>query len=176
MYTHPYKHQLSSSYRWPFWIWQYQKWACSLLMTVRSIAIFRLIFLLQKDHVSHYSSNSSFAFLFRMYSGCLQRSWVWGFAGSEVTQSCPTLCDPMDCSLPGSSIYGIFQAGILEWVAISFSRRSSQPRDWTRVSHILGRRFTIWGTREVCRPREVCRGFADPGSNFASTSLVKKST
>ena len=41
---------------------------------------------------------------------------------SEVIQSCPTLCDPMDCSLPGSSIHGIFQARVLEWVAISFSR------------------------------------------------------
>ena len=48
---------------------------------------------------------------------------------SEVTQSCPTLCHAMDCSLPGSSIHGIFQARILEWVAISLSRRPSQPRD-----------------------------------------------
>ena len=47
---------------------------------------------------------------------------------SEVTQSCPTLCDPVDCSLPGSSVHGILQARILEWVAISFSRGSSQPR------------------------------------------------
>ena len=44
---------------------------------------------------------------------------------SEVAQSCPTLCDPMDCSLPSSSIHGIFQARILEWVATSFSRRST---------------------------------------------------
>ena len=63
---------------------------------------------------------------------------------TEVTQSCATLCDPMDSSLPGSSVHGIFQARILEWVAISFSRGSSQPRDWTQVSHIAGRRFTIW--------------------------------
>ena len=48
---------------------------------------------------------------------------------SQVTQSCPTLCDPMDCSLPGSSVHGIFQAIVLEWIAISFSRGSSQPRD-----------------------------------------------
>ena len=48
---------------------------------------------------------------------------------SEVAQSCPTLCNPMDCTLPGSSIHGIFQARILEWVAISFSRKSSRPRD-----------------------------------------------
>ena len=51
---------------------------------------------------------------------------------SEVVQSCLALCEPMDCSLPGSSVYGIFQARVLEWVAISFSRASSQPRDRTR--------------------------------------------
>ena len=44
---------------------------------------------------------------------------------SEVTQSCPTLCDPMDCSLPGSSVHRIFQARVLEWVAIAYSGRSS---------------------------------------------------
>ena len=60
---------------------------------------------------------------------------------SEVAQSCPTLCDPMDCSLLGSSIHGIFQARILEWVAISFSSGSSRPRDQTRVSFIVGRCF-----------------------------------
>ena len=56
-----------------------------------------------------------------------------------LSQSCLTLCHPTDCSLPGSSVHGIFQARILEWVAISFSRRSSQPRDWTQVSCIVGR-------------------------------------
>ena len=68
---------------------------------------------------------------------------------SEVAQSCPTLCDPMDCSLPGFSVHGIFQARVLEWVAISFSRGSSWPRDWTQVSCIAGRRFTLWATREA---------------------------
>ena len=48
---------------------------------------------------------------------------------SEVTQSCLTLFDPMDCSLPGFSVHGIFQVRILEWVTVSFSRRSSRPRD-----------------------------------------------
>ena len=48
---------------------------------------------------------------------------------SEVAQLCPTLCDPMDCSLPGISVHGVFQARVLEWVAIAFSRGSSQPRD-----------------------------------------------
>ena len=65
---------------------------------------------------------------------------------SEVAQSCPTLCDPMDCSLPGSSLHGILQARVLEWVAISFSRGSSRPRDRTRVSLIPGRRFNLWAT------------------------------
>ena len=60
----------------------------------------------------------------------------------EVAQSCPTLCDPMDCSLPGFSVHGILQARILEWVTISFSRGYSQPRDRTRVSRIGGRRLT----------------------------------
>ena len=63
---------------------------------------------------------------------------------SEVAQSCPTLCDPRDCSLSGSSIHGIFQARVLEWIAIAFSRESSRPRDGTRVSRIAGRRFTVW--------------------------------
>ena len=55
---------------------------------------------------------------------------------SEVAQSCPTLCDPVDCSLPGFSIHGILQARILEWVTISFSRGSSRPRDRTCVSYV----------------------------------------
>ena len=67
----------------------------------------------------------------------------------KVTQSCPTLCDPVDCSPPGSSIHGILQASILEWVAISFSRGSSQLRDRTQVSHTAGRRFNLWATREA---------------------------
>ena len=57
-------------------------------------------------------------------------------------------CDPIDCNLPGSCVHGIFQARILEWVAISFSRGSSQPRNWTQVFCIAGRFFTYWATRE----------------------------
>ena len=68
---------------------------------------------------------------------------------SEVAQSCPTLCDPMDCSLSGSSIHEIFQARVLEWIAISFSRGSSQPRNRTQVSRIAGRRFTMGAIREA---------------------------
>ena len=61
--------------------------------------------------------------------------------------SCVWLCDPVDCSPPGFSIHGILQARILEWVAISFSRGSSQPRDRTQVSRIASRRFNLWATR-----------------------------
>ena len=58
----------------------------------------------------------------------------------------------MDCSLPGSSIHGILQTRILEWVAISFSRRSAQPRDWTGVCHNAGRLFTIRRTTRKALP------------------------
>ena len=63
-----------------------------------------------------------------------------------VTQSCLTLCNPMDCGPPGSSVHGILQARILEWVAIPFSRGSFRPRDRTWVSFIAGRFFTVWAT------------------------------
>jgi len=65
-----------------------------------------------------------------------------------VVQSGLTLCDPMDCSPPSSSVHGIFQASILEWVAMPSSRGSSQPRDQTQVSCIAGR-FFVWATREA---------------------------
>ena len=58
-------------------------------------------------------------------------------------QACPTLCDPVDCSLPGCSVHGILQAIILEWLAVSFSRVSSQLRDGTQVSCIAGIFFTV---------------------------------
>ena len=61
-----------------------------------------------------------------------------------MTQSGLILCNPMDCNLSGSSVHEVLQARILEWVAISFSRESSRPRDRTRVSCIAGRCFTIW--------------------------------
>ena len=63
-----------------------------------------------------------------------------------VIQSRLTLCDPTDCSLPGFSVHGILQAKILEWIAIPFSRGTSQPRYWTLVSCIAGRFYTVWAT------------------------------
>ena len=66
-----------------------------------------------------------------------------------VAQLCPTLCNPKGCSVPGSSIRGILQVRILEWVPIPFSKGSFQPKDRTHVSQISGRFSTIWATREA---------------------------
>ena len=88
-------------------------------------------------------------------------SLVWWFEASLiyrsekakvlVAQLCPSVCDPMDCSPPGSSVHGTLQAAILEWVAIPFSRGSFQPRDWTWVFCTTDIFFTIWATREAHR-------------------------
>ena len=80
----------------------------------------------------------------RPYSSTRGQTRVPCIAEVLVTQSYPTLCNPMDCSPSGSSVYGILQARILEWVAIPFSRESPQPRDRTWVSSIAGR-FLITG-------------------------------
>ena len=66
-----------------------------------------------------------------------------------VTQSCPDLCNLMNCNPPGSSVHGILQARILEWVATLSSRGSSWPRNWSLVSLIEGRFFAVWATREA---------------------------
>ena len=66
-----------------------------------------------------------------------------------VAQSYPTLCDPMYWRPPGSSVHGILQTRILEWVAIFFSRGSSWSKDQTQVSCVAGGFFTIWATREA---------------------------
>ena len=76
------------------------------------------------------------------------------------TQSFPTLCNPMDCSLPGCSVYGIFQARILEWVANSFSRGSSWPWDGTCISCVscTGRQvLTSWATGEAWNLLPYCK-------------------
>ena len=90
-----------------------------------------------------------------------------GESENEGAQSCPILCNPMDYSLPGSSIHGIFQAGILEWVAISFSRASSWPRDGTHISYVscIGRQVLYhWcylGGLPCCLPN-LSLGWEDP--------------
>ena len=82
-------------------------------------------------------------------------------------QSCPTLCNPMDCSPPGSSVHEILQVRILEWVAVASCRGSSQPRDRTHVSYIFctGRRFfttsATWEGRSLAQWFSTC----GPGTN-----------
>ena len=92
-----------------------------------------------------YRVTQSWTRLKRLSSSSSSRSLSY-LCACLVAQLCLTLCNPMDCSPPGSSVHGIFQARILEWVAIPFSRRSSQPRDWTWISWTAGRFFTIWAT------------------------------
>ena len=89
---------------------------------------------------------------------------------SEVAQSCPTLRDPMDCSPPGSSVHGILQARILEWVAMHCSRGSSRPRDRTHVSALAGRLFTTvpsgnpikLGNHAAAKSLQSCLTLCDP--------------
>ena len=82
------------------------------------------------------------------YNPILVSSIVW-LCCCLVAKSCLTHCNPIDCSPPGSSVHGVFQARILEWVAISFARRFSRPRDGTSVS-CLGRWILhCWATREA---------------------------
>ena len=95
---------------------------------------------------------SVFLNLYSSYPGPKQLkntvSVILGYA-CLVAQLCPTLCDPMDSSPPGSSVPGILQARILEWVAMPSSRESSQPWDQIQISCIAGRFFASWATREV---------------------------
>ena len=86
----------------------------------------------------------------RRRRGWQRMRWLHGITNSmdmlslnEVLQLCLTLCNPMDCSLPGFSVHGILQARILEWVAISFSRGTSWPRDRTWVSLFMGRLYHL---------------------------------
>ena len=90
--------------------------------------------------------------LLTYFAFILDPLWSWLLSpdqGLLVSQLCETLCDSMDHSPPGSPVCGIIQARILKLVAISFSMGSSWPRDWTRISWIAGRFFTIWATREA---------------------------
>ena len=83
-------------------------------------------------------------------SPCFFNLYVeWKWKWSEVAQSCLTLCDPMDCSLSGFSVHGIFQARILEWVAISFSRDLPDPGIKPGSPALQADAFTLWATREA---------------------------
>ena len=76
-------------------------------------------------------------------------NWLTNESKSESHWVMSKFCDRMDWSLPGSSVIGILQARILEWVDVPFSTESSQPKDWTQVSLIAGEFFTVWATREA---------------------------
>ena len=92
-----------------------------------------------------------FHFVIYIY-GIYLLSWpifFWKIMHCDITQSCPTLFDPMGCSPPSPSAHGISQTGILEWVSISFSREPSQPMDQIQVSCTAGRFYIIWATREA---------------------------
>ena len=91
----------------------------------------------------------------------------------KVTQLCPTLCNPMDCSLPGSPVHGILQARTLEWVAIPFPRGSFQPRIWTKVSCTASRFFTIWAREAHVYPEHNGKSLKDfrLGSTFLRSAF-----
>ena len=94
--------------------------------------------------------------------------------GAKLLQSCLTLCDPMDCSLPGSSVHEILQARTLEWVAMLFSRGSSRPRDGTRVSYVsyIGRQVLYY--QRHLRSKQMCpRRPSIPNLLFQQLSFLK---
>ena len=86
----------------------------------------------------------SLSLIYRVYLAC-----------AKSLSLCLTLCDPMDCNLPGCSVHGILQVRILEWVAMPFSRGSFQPRGQTQVSRIAGRFFPFWATRAHHTPPKM---------------------
>ena len=91
----------------------------------------------------------------------------------NVTQSCPTPCNPMDCSPPGFSDHGILQARVLEWVAIPFSRGYSWPRDRTWVSSIAGRFFTVWA-KELLKHNISIRKWTKERPNMSLIKIYKQ--
>ena len=134
------------------------------------ICIQMFLFSTQSKEVDFFNRNMP------KYSSLIHAFFVKNMSGAYylcyvlVAQSCPTLCDPMDWGSPGSSVHRILQGRILDWVAISFSRRSSQPRDRTQVSSIAGWLFTVWATREaliftaaaVAKSLQSCPTLCDP--------------
>ena len=108
----------------------------------------------QKNFSRNNEKTDNFIFFCKAIIKCFiepkKRFYSWGCVCFLVAQSCLTLCDPVDCSSPGSSVHEIFQTRVLEWVAFPFSRGLSQTRGQTWVSCIAGRFFTIWATRWSC--------------------------
>ena len=107
-----------------------------------------------RTHISYVSHSG----IWVLYHCCLAA------AAAKLLQSCPTLCNTVDWSPPGSSVRGILQTRILEWIAMPSSRGPSQPRDQTLVFCIAGRSFTIWATTYI----SCCRLFA-PRAKWMNT-------
>ena len=136
----------------------YSPWGCKRDTTQKSVQCCSLSdwtrvtwrYLLCLKRAAHSALDScAFGHNVSRYPSFSPREGMWVLC--LVTLSCLTLCDPMDCGQPqrpGSSVHGVLQARILEWAAMPSSKRSSQPRDWTQVSHISGRFFTIWAIKE----------------------------
>ena len=119
-----------------------------------SLVVFSLPFSLLSWNF-HFSDVGHPGQVLYLFIFCFAYFWLFIYSQGyfliiEVFINYLTLCNPMDCILAGSSVHGILQARILKWVAISFSRGSSQPRDQTQVSCSVGRYFfTNWATRET---------------------------
>ena len=110
------------------------------------------------SHIFHFQCylfhvNTDFhLFYFWWYDPLMAHFFTFYVSEKHKLQSCPTLCNPKDCT-----IHRILQARILECIAFPFPRGSSQPRDWTNVSHTAGRFFTSWATREAWYWEIVCQ-------------------
>ena len=119
---------------WAFWPSEDLEWRLHLWQHLIWLSFTGLISMYQPGKKMHHPQQDSIYYpsFFPLHE-CM---------AAKSLQSCPTLCDPMDCSPPGSSVHGILQARILEWVAMPSSRGSSQPRDWTGISYVscIGRR------------------------------------
>ena len=108
--------------------------------------------------VAHFGQNLPSPLLFHIYQSLdlilMRFNLCKSCVGAKLLQSCPSLCNPMDCSPPGHSVHGILQARILEWVAMTSSRGPSWPRDWTFTSPALaGGFFTPSATWGYCKCR-----------------------
>ena len=128
----------------------------------------------QSKHLVNISSLTAlskicfFLFIIKHLSHYNSKMWFWYL----LTQSCPTLCAPMDCSLSGSSVHGIFLARMLEGVAMPSSRGSSRSRNWTPVSCVAGWFLTCWTLEEAPNIYSRCLQWWNPDANIQKTWTI----
>ena len=134
------------------WVWLYDKFSETSCKSL-NLGVNRKI-----RHVTQAASKSFKPSVILLFSVVYQPTlwkltivYTYKVGMCLVTQSCPTLCNPMVCSLSGCSVYGVLQVRILEWIAMPSSRGSAQLKDQTQVSHIARGFFTSWATREAQR-------------------------